>query len=154
MKILNIDVISHIFSGCSCDTQIHTQRGTGFQKNNNNATEIKLLVQSTLNLNSFVEITMTFCTKMKKNSVMLKKRNTWEVQNRDGSILDFEGKSKRSVSRCLRAEGTVTIFCQEGKFNARPGQGRGRVLNSNVVQRTISQPCPRSFGVPFPKVIF
>ena len=58
MKILNIDVISHIFSGCSCDTQIHTHRGTGFKKTI--ATEIKLLEQSTLNPNSFVEITMTF----------------------------------------------------------------------------------------------
>lgn len=71
MKVLNVDVISHIFSGCSCDTQIHTHRGTGFKKTK--ATEIKLLEQSTLNPNSFVEITMTFFT---KNSVMLKKRNT------------------------------------------------------------------------------
>ena len=95
MKVLNVDVISHIFSGCSCDTQIHTHRGTGFQKKTHKATEIKLLVQSTLNPNSFVEITMTFFT---KNSVMLKKRNTWEVQNRDGSILDFARESQKEVS--------------------------------------------------------
>lgn len=78
MKVLNVDVISHIVSGCSCDKQVHTHRGAGFQKKQKQtkATEIKLLVQSTLNPNSFVEITMTFLNKVKKNSVMLKKRNT------------------------------------------------------------------------------